>query len=278
MRVGVTGVRGVLGRRIVAELRSLGHEIVEYSGDVCDSGSLLDWAQPFDVCIHAAAIVPTYKVNSNVEAAVRVNVIGTINVAHAIANVPNCKLVYISTSHVYQASDKRLTEDDMIDPRTAYGVTKYQAEQWVAKLVHNRLIIRVFSFFDEEQPDSYLVPALYSRMMSAPRNSNLVLKGAQSLRDMASARWVAHVCALLVEKGVGGVVNCGTGISVSVYNIANMIAMSLDRDDITWVAENDDVFDKLVADCKKLRSAVGDLPPFDLESALRSFVKYKTLL
>ena len=167
MRIGLTGARGVLGARIHSTLSTRGHKVVPLVGDVRDAPALDNWAKHLDAAVHAAAIVPVHKVANHLFDAISVNVAGTANVARAIARSSNCHLTYISTSHVYAPSDRPVRENDQLRPASLYGLTKLQGEQWASSISERLLIVRVFSFFDARQPDSYLVPSLRARILPA---------------------------------------------------------------------------------------------------------------
>jgi len=272
MRIGLTGARGVLGTRLFSALSLKGHEILPFDGDIRDSSSLDPWVTGLDAVVHAAAIVPVRKVMDHLSVAISVNVGGTANVARAVARNPNCHLTYISTSHVYASSDRPLKEDEVPNPISYYGRTKLQGEQWVSSLLERTLIVRVFSFFDERQTEPYLIPSLQTRIVSATRGSSLQLVGALNMRDIADARWIAEVCARLVDATQTGTVNCATGICHSVLELALKLTEVLDRTDVKWDFDKNDPPNVLAADVSLLVSRIGVLPSFDLQSALRRYV------
>ncbi|MEG8047510.1 sugar nucleotide-binding protein [Sphingomonas aerolata] len=133
MTIGLTGARGVLGRRLVEVLDARGTRVAPFDGDVRDAAALAEWATGCERIVHAAAIVPTIQVKEGTGTAIAVNVAGTANVATAAASA-GVPLTYISTSHVYASSDSALPEDAPVHPVSLYGLTKWQGEQWVDQL------------------------------------------------------------------------------------------------------------------------------------------------
>lgn len=270
MVVGLTGARGVLGRRLVEALTLRGASVAAFDGDVRDLDALNSWTAGCTHIVHAAAVVPTVQVRDQPGTAIAVNVAGTANVAAAAA-LTGARLIYVSTSHVYESSNTPLTETDALNPVSLYGLTKLQGEQWVQRILPDALILRLFSYFDSRQASTYLVPGLINRIKEAPLNSELPLLGYRSQRDIADARWLATRLADLVLTDTKGTMNLGTGKSTSIITVASRLSAAAGRDDITWVPADDHPGDTLVADVAALHRS-GFVNTFDLDAALREFV------
>lgn len=143
----ITGGTGFLGRELTRQLISdnLANEITIYSrneyqqyamayefnddrikfviGDVENLPGLIEATDGVDCVIHCAASKRIEAVESNIERAIFTNIIGTLNVAKACDKNRVEKLIFISS-------------DKASRPHTAYGATKYTAEQ----------IIRLYKF------------------------------------------------------------------------------------------------------------------------------------
>ena len=268
-RVGITGARGVLGRRIVEQFTAQGLSPVAFHGDVRDRAVVDEFVKGIDVVIHSAATVPVTVVASDPGSAVSVNVGGTANVAMCASRYGR-PLVYISTSHVYATSEGFLQESSPVRPSSLYGLTKYQGESWCQELHPRPLILRVFSFFDPEQRPPYLVPSLKQRIQMAPRGATLVIRGSQDERDLASAIWMAKVIADLVQRGMSGIVNCGTGQGVRVIEVADRLAVMAGRVDLNITSEVPPApHSRIVADTSLLKGWLPELAAFDLRQALK---------
>jgi nucleoside-diphosphate-sugar epimerase len=276
MQIGLTGATGVLGRRISAALLARGHSVDALQGDIRNSEIVSDWVGRQQIVIHSAAIVPVKQVNEQLSDAIAVNAGGAANVARAVAATTNCRLVYISTSHVYHASDAPLSEADPARPLSLYGLTKLQGEDWVRLLAPDALIVRVFSFFDSRQPTSYLVPALRRRISEASSSERMMLEGADSIRDIANAAWLADIIARLAETSAIGVVNCGTGEGHRIRDIAEALAHAMGRADLKWQASSAPS-NSLVADTRRLIDLLNEVPSFDLQAALAEFAAETSL-
>lgn len=270
VRVGMTGARGTLGRRVVAELHERGHEVDAFSGDVTDRAAVHGWASGQQTVVHSAAVVPVGAVEDDTARAVAVNVGGTINVARALAE-RGARLLHISTSHVYRPSDEPLAETGELDPASDYGVTKLQAEHWVGRILSNAAILRLFSFFDARQAESYVVPALAGRMEQAELGADIALHGARSVRDFVDAVWFAGRVVDAVERDVAGPINLCTGHGTSIAVLARTLADALGRGDTNLVPQAGEA-NRLVGDPSRAVELLGNPAAFDLDAALVRFV------
>lgn len=268
MRIGLTGAQGVLGHRLVDALTGSENKILPFPDDVRNADAVRRWVDGLDIVVHAAAMVPVKTVNSRLDDAISVNVGGTANIAKSVAEVPGCRLVYLSTSHVYKAQVEPLSEDSPTGPTSLYGLTKLQGEAWVQALLPDHLMVRIFSFFDSRQLPPFLVPSLSQQIRGAPANASIELAGAECIRDLADGRWIAHVIAGLIENKASGTINCGTGDGHSVLDIARLLAKTHGRDDISWQPKEGTSADRVVANVDRLREMLGELPAADLSAAL----------
>lgn len=272
--VGLTGGRGVLGSRVAKHLRSTGTSVSLFPGDVRDNTDLDQWIykDSVDTVVHLAAVVPTAKVTGDPFTAIAVNVGGTANVAQASARA-GARLVYVSTSHAYAPSDAPLTESDACEPSSLYGLSKFQGEEWCRALVENLLVVRVFSFFDNAQPSSFVIPSLRDRIADAPTNGTVEVQGFDSVRDFSSARWLAKNLSVLALGSHRGTVNLGSGSGVTIGTVATLLTQITGRTDVNVMP----VFgtaDSLVADVHHLRGLISavDWAPFDLSAELKALV------
>jgi UDP-glucose 4-epimerase/GDP-4-dehydro-6-deoxy-D-mannose reductase len=267
--IGITGARGVLGRRLCAELRQRNIDFIVFDGDIRDVDAASRFVADAGSVVHAAAIVPVGRVSADPATAISVNVAGTASIARAAAEKP---FAYVSTSHVYAPSSGDLSEDAATHPSSVYGWTKRQGEQWCEVLHPAPLILRLFSYYDVAQPETYLVPSLVRRIRETPVGGIIELAGADNVRDVADATWMAQTIALLLASGATGVVNCGTGQGRRVLDIAVALASSIGRDDVQFEGtDTREPSTRLVADTTRLRTLLPAVPPFDLVAGLRDF-------
>lgn len=95
-----------------------------------------------DYIIHLAALTNVDYCQSHKEEAIRINYLGTANVAF-IASEFNIPLGYISTAAVFDGKKHFYDEDDSPHPINVYAGSKLLGEQIIQELLKDFLIIRV---------------------------------------------------------------------------------------------------------------------------------------
>jgi len=268
---GLTGATGVLGRRITSNLKRGGYEVVPYVGDIRDQGRIKSFVKEVDSIIHAAAMVPVTKVEANLPEAIDVNVLATAHLAETAARQKR-RFAYVSTSHVYSPDFGPLSESAPVGPSSLYGLTKLQGEQWVRALCEDHLIMRLFSYFDEHQPTEFLINSLRKKILEAEYGATIVLSGANNVRDIATAEWLAERCVRLVLSGACGTINLCTGQARTVMDIARTLASELGREDIVWQGQQDGPPNSLLGAPGISNAIIGDEPEFILRIALAQAV------
>jgi dTDP-4-dehydrorhamnose reductase len=96
-----------------------------------------------DIVIHAAALSNVDLCERNKELSNQINVNGTHNIIKGCQKTSS-KIIYISTSFVFSANNKKYTENDIPSkPKTHYGFTKLEGEKLVLKSELESLILRI---------------------------------------------------------------------------------------------------------------------------------------
>ncbi|MFP3897444.1 MAG: dTDP-4-dehydrorhamnose reductase, partial [Anaerolineales bacterium] len=148
----ITGSRGQLGsalQRISVEHEVLG--LVRPMHDITDMDAIGMAIREFvpDIVIHAAAMTDVDGCERDPEAARRVNVLGTRNVAVAAQQV-DAKLVYISTDYVFDGRKAApYWEYDDVNPLSVYGRTKWLGEEIVRRFSSRYYIVRTAWLYGE---------------------------------------------------------------------------------------------------------------------------------
>lgn len=105
-----------------------------------DTVKLITKIKP-DVVVHATALTNVDLCETNNTLANSINVEGTENIL-AGCKAANCKIVYLSTSFVFDGKKKQYSEDDSTSPSTYYGMTKFKGEEIVKNSGLDYLILR----------------------------------------------------------------------------------------------------------------------------------------
>lgn len=150
MKYLVTGYKGQLGYDIVRELKLRGisdtniYPVDIEEMDITDSKSVMDYVEKVnpDVIFHNAAWTNVDGAEDNMEACKKVNFIGTQNLVDAARKV-GAKIVYISTDYVFDGTKDGVYEvDDVTNPMSIYGKTKFMGEEAVRKY-DKHFIVRI---------------------------------------------------------------------------------------------------------------------------------------
>ena len=162
MKILITGSKGQLGAELIEVLTGMRSEIgpvpEEYRGaevvgvdidtlDISNSSEVAGFAKahegdPFDLIIHCAAMTNVDACESDFEAALKANAIGTGNIAR-FAKDQGAKLVYISTDYVFSGkADVPYVEWDLPAPVSIYGKSKWLGEQYAQKNCARSFIVR----------------------------------------------------------------------------------------------------------------------------------------
>jgi dTDP-4-dehydrorhamnose reductase len=150
MRIVITGCKGQLGTALQNALA--GHDLLCLDlpdHDITEAGSLKRALLAFEpeVVLHAAAYTDVDGCARDRERALRVNALGTQNVALA-CQASSASLLYISTNEVF-AGDRRepYLEYDPPQPINPYGYSKWVGERYVEQISRRFYIVRVSWLF-----------------------------------------------------------------------------------------------------------------------------------
>ena len=138
----VTGVNGQLGYDIVRELNERGEYDVLATDkdemDITDKDQVMKIVKAYkpDVIFHCAAWTAVDKAETEgKELCEKINVEGPKNLADAAIEV-GAKLIYMSTDYVFDGEkplDELYKEDDITNPKSVYGLTKFQGEEEIRR-------------------------------------------------------------------------------------------------------------------------------------------------
>ena len=135
----VTGFKGQLGYDLKRELLARGEtnvlalDIDEMN--ITDRDRVFEIVKAYqpDVIFHCAAMTQVDKAETNEALATTINVYGTKNLVDASIEV-GAKMVYMSTDYVFDGTkDGVYTEEDQVNPKSVYGLTKYYGEEEVRR-------------------------------------------------------------------------------------------------------------------------------------------------
>jgi len=148
MKIIVTGSNGQLGHDLVKELRKSNYnEVIGIDRSVLDltdkkSVELFFKSSRPDIIIHCAAYTLVDKAEDQKDLCFDVNVNATKYLVDSAIEI-DAKLVYISTDYVFSGDKEGYYEsNDLPNPKSIYGYTKYLGEKEAMKL-NKYFIIRI---------------------------------------------------------------------------------------------------------------------------------------
>ena len=151
MKILITGAAGRLGSRLVAQLQDkhlvLGADIVgevSHELDIADYEAcrrLVTDTSP-DIVLHPAAWTDVNGCAQNPRKALRINGLGTGNLA-AVTAQSDIPILYVSSNEVFDgALDRAYNEYDYPNPGNAYGYSKWYGERAIAQVNPRHYIVR----------------------------------------------------------------------------------------------------------------------------------------
>jgi GDP-4-dehydro-6-deoxy-D-mannose reductase len=205
-RILVTGAGGFVGQHLLPAVGDRLPEatVIPSSFDITDPAAIQAGIADIkpDALIHLAAIAAPTQARQDPDAAWRVNVGGTLNLARAVMEqAPGCLLVFASSADAYGASFRRgtpLDETAPLAPLNTYGATKAAADLALGAMAAEGLRcvrVRPFNHTGPGQTDAFVVPAFARQVMAiaAGRQETVLHVGAlDPRRDFLDVR---DVCA-----------------------------------------------------------------------------------
>jgi dTDP-4-dehydrorhamnose reductase len=142
-RIFITGGHGILGKELVKRF-SINNTVFSpnsYECDITNLDQISNAVNQFNpnIIVHTAAYVDTFGCENNINKAININIIGTINLVKSIIE-KNCRFVYISSEYVFGGYKGNYTIDDKLDPKNVYGKTKASSEYIVSILPDYQII------------------------------------------------------------------------------------------------------------------------------------------
>ncbi len=172
-----------------------------------------------DAVIHAAAMANMDLCETDKAAAGKINIEGTASVAEGCKKAGS-KLIYISTSAVFNSDGRKIQEEEETNPVNYYGFTKLGGEKLVSEVPH--MIIRT------DQP--YCWPEPWQKKNSVTRVLEQLNKQeiAREVTDWYNTPTFVDnfvlVLKSLMEKGKSGIYHAVGPDFLSRYEMAGKVA------------------------------------------------------
>jgi dTDP-glucose 4,6-dehydratase len=302
----VTGAGGFIGshlvERLVAEGASVrafvrysstgspGHlqdsrvldQVEIVSGDVRDASFVSSVANDREVVFHLAALIGIPYSYEAPESYVQTNVVGTLNLLNAVRSKGSL-LVSTSTSEVYgSARYVPIDEAHPLQAQSPYAASKIAAD--VLALSYHRsfqtrvTILRPFNAYGPRQSARAVIPAIISQLIAQPR---VEIGAVDTERDFTyvSDTVEAFIRVGLCREAEGSVVNCGSGRSVTIGDLARLIGTIVGRQPELVISQQrirpaSSEVDRLRADSTRAHDLLRWTAGIPLEEGLRLTVEW----
>lgn len=270
-KVFLTGSRGFIGKRLVAELEKRGHEVCQY--DLIDGQDIRDLYhlnkviadnEP-DVVIHMAARAGVGDSILYPDEYISTNIKGTLNVIEACKKNLVKKIIFFSSSSVLGGNETEngLSEKDTLKPKSLYGITKMTGEKLIESSGLQYAIVRPFTVYGENGRKDMVI---YKWIKSLKNEGVLRIHG-----DGDSCRGYTYV---------GDLVN---GVSDIIFllreNKSNSFVINLGGEDQISIARLSGIFQKFCSDHNiELRVEYLPLAGWDVKKSFADVTLAKELI
>jgi nucleoside-diphosphate-sugar epimerase len=281
-RVLLTGATGFIGRHVLPHLVQAGYDVHPVAAREFD---LLDGQVRREI---VARIRPTHLVHlawhvspgeywtslRNIEwvqASLDLLVQFAANGGQRVVSAGTC------AEYSWEPGGVCVEDQTPLAPSTLYGASKDALRRMQESLARQLGLSsawgRIFFPYGPCEPPGRLVPAVIGALLAG--QSAPCTRGCQR-RDFMYIDDVARAVVVLLESGLTGAVNIGTGSAVRVADVVGTIGAVMDRLDLIQLGALPDRAGEpamLVADTARLES-IGFRPQWSLEQAIRATVRW----
>ena len=247
----MTGAGGFIGSHLAERLTSLGaktrcflrynsqgssgwladlavrSELEMMHGDIRDIESVLRAVKDVEVVFHLAALIGIPYSYHSPRSYVQTNVEGTLNVLEAARRRGVARVICTSTSEVYgSAKYVPIDESHPLQGQSPYAATKIGADK-LAESYYRSFglqvsIARPFNAYGPRQSSRAVIPTVITQALTS---STVKLGSLDTSRDFnfISDTVDGFIAVAESSEAVGRVLNMGTGVEVSIREVAETI-------------------------------------------------------
>jgi UDP-glucose 4-epimerase len=244
-------------------------------GDIRDFDTCRRAVDGAEAVLHCAAMSRSGPSQDQIEVCTASNITGTQNMLLAARDAGVTRFIYSGSSTYYGNRTPPHRESDPPDLLNIYGLTKRVGEQYTLLFDENfdlpSIVLRYFNVYGPRQPQTgayALVLGIFLNRKARGLPLEIHGDGLQR-RDFVHVRdVVAANIAAMESPSRGEVFNVGSGTSLSVKQLADMIS----PDQIHTPARKGDS-EATLADISKIQAALGWSPKISFAEGLKGLLK-----
>lgn len=301
MKVLVTGGAGFIGSNLVKELAKE-HEVIVLDnlflgtkdnlvdldvkfiqGSVTDQEVVNKACKNCDYIFHNAAMSSSPMFKSGPESGFRINVDGFINVMQAALQCDVKKVIYASTSSMYNGNRLPYSEKQPTSAKTFYEAS-FRCREIVAQTYYFEhhlpsIGLRYFSVYGPNEVHKRIYANNVSQFLwSMIRGTRPVIYGDGSqTRDFTFVKDVVKANMLAAESEIEfGIFNVGTSVATSFNSLVSILNEKLGTDIEPMYVQNPikNYVKHTVADLKLVSKLLGYKPSWNLEKGIEYLIDY----
>jgi NAD dependent epimerase/dehydratase len=253
------------------------------AADIADADAVRSAVRGVDVVFHLAALIGIPYSYSAPASYVRTNINGTLNVLQAARTEGVQRVLHTSTSEVYgTARSVPISEAHPLQGQSPYSATKIGADK-LAESFHLSfgvpvVTVRPFNTFGPRQSRRAVIPTVIAQCLAG---GPIRLGALTPTRDLnyVDNTVDGFVRAAQADSAVGQAVNLGTGLEISVGDLAVKIAKlcgvdpAIEQEGARQRPSGSEV-ERLVADASRARDLLGWTPGVDLTTGLERTIAW----
>jgi NAD dependent epimerase/dehydratase len=254
-----------------------------FRGDLANPEAAQGAVEGCDSVFHLGALIPIPYSYRHPREFVESNVTGTLNVLEACRRHDVRRVVHTSSSEVYgTAQSVPIDENHPLRAQSPYAATKIGADQLAVSFKDSFdtpvVIARPFNTYGPRQSARAVIPTLITQAMT---RESVELGSTHPTRDfLYVGDTVRGMIRCAEAEGIEGeVINLGTGVEISVGELANLIFRLLDRElpvefSPDRARPKGSEVERLLADARKAERLMGWKSEVSLEDGLQRTIEW----
>ncbi len=279
----ITGGRGFIGSRLASVLSKDNNVKVFDIKDGKDIGNfdlLKKELKNVDILFHFAGLISVEESMKKPLEYIDKNIIGSYNVLRAAQEDGVKKVVFASSASVYGDYPENPKKEDMpLLPKSPYAFAKITTERFMEhfnSIGLKTVPLRFFNIYGPGQnvnsPYAAVIPIFIKKALN---NEDLIIYGdGNQTRDFIYIDDVINACILASEKG-SGALNIGSGIPVSVNEIAKLIVeLTNSKSKIGHIENRSGDIIHSLSDISRAKDILGFEPKYDIRTGLKKTIEW----